>query len=375
MARMAALCRPHYLPSERMAILELRRSRMVARGWSLRQTAEAFLVRPETIASWMKRVDEKGPDALLELHEPVNRFPDLVRYLVQRLKLLCPTMGNVKMAETLARAGLHLGKSTVGRILQERPAPVPQKDAQRSTGRVVTSKYPNHVWLVDLTTISTGSGFCCSWFPGALPQRWPFCHWLAIVVDHFSRRVQGFAIFDHQPDSLEIRMFLGRTIHATGSAPRHLISDKGTQFWPGKEYRKWCRSHGIRPRFGAVGKQGSIAIVERVILTTKQILRELPLIPLRRQQLRRELAAIFSWYNQHRPHTSLEGGTPDEVYHRGRPANRRPRLEPRDRWPRASPCARPHTLVAGQPGDRFTICVGFHAGRRHLPIVSLQRAA
>jgi transcriptional regulator with XRE-family HTH domain len=170
MARVAALRRPHDLPTERMAILELR----AARGWSLKQTADILLVSPETIASWMKRVDEKGPDALLELHEPVNRFPDLVRYLVQRLKLLCPTMGNVKMAETLARAGLHLGKSTVGRILQERPAPVPQKDAQRSTGRVVTSKYPNHVWLVDLTTITTGSGFWCSWFPGAVPQRWPF---------------------------------------------------------------------------------------------------------------------------------------------------------------------------------------------------------
>ena len=78
MARMAALRRPHYLPSERMAILELR----AARGWSLQQTADTLLVSPETIASWMKRVDEKGPDALLELHEPVNRFPDLVRYLV-----------------------------------------------------------------------------------------------------------------------------------------------------------------------------------------------------------------------------------------------------------------------------------------------------
>ena len=29
----------------------------------------------------------------------------------------------------------------------------------------------------------------------------------------------------------------------------------------------------------------------------------------------------------------------------------------------------------GQPGDRFRIRVDFHEGRRHLPIVSLQRAA
>ena len=153
--RIPALRRPHYLPTERMAILQLR----AARGWSLQQTANAFLVTGETIASWTKRVDEDGPDALLKLHEPVNRVPDLVRYLVQRLKILCPTMGKAKMAETLARAGLHLGKSTVGRILEEKPATPPQKDAQMDTVRVVTSKYPNHVWLIDLTTVPIGVGF------------------------------------------------------------------------------------------------------------------------------------------------------------------------------------------------------------------------
>ncbi len=39
--------RPHYAPTERMAILELR----AARGWSLSQTADAFLVTAATIAS------------------------------------------------------------------------------------------------------------------------------------------------------------------------------------------------------------------------------------------------------------------------------------------------------------------------------------
>jgi len=31
---------------------------------------------------------------------------------VQRLKALCPGMGRVKTAQTLARAGLHLGATT-----------------------------------------------------------------------------------------------------------------------------------------------------------------------------------------------------------------------------------------------------------------------
>jgi transcriptional regulator with XRE-family HTH domain len=65
-----------------MAILELR----AARGWSLKQTADTFLVTPATIASWLKRINDQGANALLQLREPVNKFPDFVRYIVQRLK-------------------------------------------------------------------------------------------------------------------------------------------------------------------------------------------------------------------------------------------------------------------------------------------------
>ena len=49
MARVPAHRRPHYLPTERMAILELR----AARAWSKAQTARAFLVASSTIALWL----------------------------------------------------------------------------------------------------------------------------------------------------------------------------------------------------------------------------------------------------------------------------------------------------------------------------------
>ena len=76
MARIPAPRRPHDSPVERLEILQLR----AARKWSLQQTADAFFVTPETIASWTKRLDEQGANALLQMPEPVNRFPDLVRY-------------------------------------------------------------------------------------------------------------------------------------------------------------------------------------------------------------------------------------------------------------------------------------------------------
>jgi len=94
MAQITPHRRPHYPPTDRMAILELR----AARGWNQAQAARAMLVTPATVAAWMRRVDEQGPDALLQLPEPVNQFPDFVRHIVRRLKALCPSMGKVKIA-------------------------------------------------------------------------------------------------------------------------------------------------------------------------------------------------------------------------------------------------------------------------------------
>ena len=80
MARIPAQRRPHYAPVERMEILQLR----AARRWTLEQTAKAFLVTPETVAAWMKRMDQDGPNSLLQLPETVNRFPDLVPLISRR---------------------------------------------------------------------------------------------------------------------------------------------------------------------------------------------------------------------------------------------------------------------------------------------------
>ena len=365
--------RPQYPPVERMAILELK----TARGWSLEQTAKAFFVTAATISSWMKRLDEDGPDALVQTREAVNRFPDFVRYVVQRLKTLCPTMGKVKIAESLARAGLHLGSTSVGRMLKEkhRRLEPPDDSDEPVTERVVTAKYANHVWHVDLTTVPTGAGFWTSWLPFALPQCWPFCWWVAVVIDHFSRRVMGLAAFKSQPTSEEVRGFLGRAIAKAKKAPRHIICDRGRQF-DCDGFRDWCRRKGIkRPRYGAVGKHGSISVVERFILTMKCLLGRLPLVSYRRDAFRQELDAIAAWYNQHRPHEWLGGRTPDEVYNGRFPANRRPRFEPRSHWLRSSPCARPWALVRGSPGAKLKLDVSFYAGRKHLPIVTLRRVA
>ena len=191
--------RPRYGPCERMTILEL----CVARGWSLMQAADTFRVAAATIASWSARLDEGGPAALLQLPGPVNRYPDFVRYLVQRLKTLCPAMGKVRIADTLCRADLHLEATTVGRILKEERISDPGDD-ESPLCHVVTARGPNHVWHVDLTVVPTSSGFWTPWSPFSLPQHWPFCWWVGIVLDHCSRSVLGTRAFKECPSAAEM---------------------------------------------------------------------------------------------------------------------------------------------------------------------------
>ena len=371
-ARIEPHRRPHYPPVERMAILQLR----AARGWSLEQTAGVFHVTAPTISSWIRRLKEEGPDALVQLRQPVNRFPEFVRYVVQQLKTLCPAMGKRMLAQTLARAGLHLGTTTVGRILKEKPVPPPQTTKQaESTGRVVTAKRPDHVWHIDLTVVPTGAGMWCAWLPFAPPQQWPFCWWVLVAVDHFSRRAMGVGVFANRPDCRAVCTSLGQTLRRVGATPKYIVCDRDSVF-DCDAFRGWVKRKGIRPpRYGAVGMHGSIAVVERFILTLKQMLHQIPLIPLRRESFRCELVAIAQWYNEHQPHMTLGGKTPNEVYERRFPANRKPRIEPRPRWPRGSPCAKPWALVGGKPGQRLDPTVSFHKKLCHLPVVMLKRAA
>jgi putative transposase len=198
---------------------------------------------------------------------------------------------------------------------------------------------------------------------------------VSVAVDHGSRRVMGFALFRGQPTAKRVRQFMERAIRAAGRQPKYLVTDHGRQF-VARNFRRWCRRRGIRQRFGAIGKYGSLAVIERAIRTLKnECTRRLVAVPYRLGDFEKELELYFSWYNGHRPHSRLRGVTPDEVYHRRRPAIRAPRFEPRPRWPRRSPCASPQALIRGQPGARLALELRYFAGRRHLPVVALKRVA
>jgi len=379
-ARMAALApqrRPHYPPSKRMAILQL----MAARGWSKAQTGRRFLVIDDTVASWNGRIEEDGPDALVEASVPVNKFPDFVTAMVAKLKRLFPVMGRRRIADFLGRAGLHIAPSTVRRMLNrapasETPAPVapaknPDEPVSSAKPRTVIAKYPNHVWGIDTTAVPTSMGFWTSWFPFSLAQFWPFCWWVAVVIDHWSRRSLGLASFKRRPTAEEICIVLDEAARRAGRAPKYTVSDQGSEF--GEEYLEWCDDHEVRARFGAVGRHGSIAVEERYIRTLKEEGLAHEFVPLRQTAFCASLARFEDWYNEVRPHSSIGGATPDDVFHRRRPANRRRRFEPRARYPAKGACAAPWAPARAKIGARLDLVATSFQGARHLAQIEIRR--
>ena len=375
--RMPPAQRPHYKPKERLEILEEK----TRRGLRTEEVARRFLVTVATVERWLSRLDEGGEKALLAMRRPVNRLDDLVGEMVREVGKHCPQMGKKRIAQILARAGLRLAESTVARKLKEKPdskrppppAPEPQS-ASPASGRTVIAKYESHVWGLDHTVVPTAVGFWVPWFPGAMLQVWPFCFWLSVVMDHFSRRILAIGVYTREPSGQQVCRLLDRARRRAGGAPKYTVTDQGAQFR--EKYRRWCERWSVKPRYGAVGKHGSIAIVERFWRSLK----EEAFGPERRGVVinlgaMAELCSRYvDWYNDIRPHQGLDGATPSEVFDGRRPPHQRPCDRPRARSPDPS-IAAASRMPRGQRDEKLRLVLGHAPGLHHLPVIELRKAA
>ena len=386
LALVAPRSRPHYPPKERFAILLLK----AKTGWSTTETARRFLVTAATIAGWTKRVDERGEGALVEPRTPVNRHPDRVALIVQETYAAAPGGGRRKIADLLARAGLVLAASTVERLAKRQlprsprsprsPTETDTADAATSSmkadekkptttckdgsPRVVKSKYAHHLWHVDITTIATADGMSLPWWSFALSLVWPFSWHIAVVLDHFSRSIVAFDVFGKEPTARQICRLLDRAVRAAGRAPKHMVTDRGSQF--ASEYQDWCNTNDVKPRWGAIGQHGSIAVIERFFRSLKDEHLHRIIVPFARRRLLRGLDAYQRWYNEHRPHQTLGGRTPRERLE-GRDAERRtPRFQLRARFPIEEDAER---------CDELKLVVRHIDGEKHLPVFEILNAA
>ncbi|MBL8741363.1 MAG: DDE-type integrase/transposase/recombinase [Myxococcales bacterium] len=387
MARLDPRKRPHFAGDERLAILLLR----AARGWTAAETARRFFLTTATVAAWFGRRDEGGDDALVRTSTPVNRFPDYVREAVRAIRASFPMLGTKRIAQVLARIGLHVAEATIRRIVTDTPeapppssAPSAAAEGKQPTSKTSTSappprtpnarvaaKHPQHVWHVDLTFVPTSLGLWVPWPPSALPPRWPFGWWVGAVLDHHTRAIVQASVWHSVPNATQVVDLLRAALTAAGRAPRHIVSDQGVQFRD--DYREWCRSLNVRPRFGAVHQHGSIAIIERFWRSMKdECFRRIP-VPLALAAMTRELAAYLDWYHAHRPHQALGGLTPAERMSAKRPARDKRRLEPRPNMPIA--VSRPARMKPRRVKGSLQLCVVRELGAAKLPVLDLRQAA
>ena len=100
--------------------------------------------------------------------------------------------------------------------------------------------------------------------------------------------------------------------------PKHIISDQA-QVFVSDAFAELLKQWNIKPRFGAIGKHGSIAVTERVIKTLKyEWLRCVPIIK-GFDHLTSMCMEFEHWYNAWRPHMTLEGLRPDDSYYDRKP--------------------------------------------------------
>jgi len=100
----------------------------------------------------------------------------------------------------------------------------------------------------------------------------------------------------------------------------HFISDHARCF-TGQVFRRKLLRLGVKQRFGAVGRKGSIALIERLWRTLKDTLGLRLLRPSAAEDLMEKVEMGLAHYSYCRPHQGLGGATPAEAYFGRTPAH------------------------------------------------------
>jgi transposase InsO family protein len=291
--------KPRYTLRERLFILW----HIEAFGIARRKVTEHLGVSRSTVYRWLHQIDDTS-----HTQNPANKTPLEIAVLIWEITGSNIDWGRVRIANQLALLNIFISASTVRNILN-RPKPrkpdgfpvASAKTKEKIEARSIPAWYPNHVWSVD-TTIVLCWGL------------WPI-H-IFVVIDHFSRKVMSVTPLEG-PNAGWINNALESAIEKHG-APKHIISDQAGVF-TGNVFAELLDSWNVKPRFGAVGKHGSISVTERVIKTLKyEWLKRAPIIK-GFDHLTMLCEEFECWYNSWRPHMTLDGIRPDDVYYDNKP--------------------------------------------------------
>ena len=263
------------------------------------RVTEHLGIAKSTLYRWLHKIEEQQ-----QSNTPPNKTPMEIASLVWEISKANVSWGRVRVANQLALLNIFLFGSIVRNILN-RPKPrktsessaKPKKVEDETEARSIPAWYPNHVWSIDTTMM-----YCWG--------LWPI-H-ICVVIDHFSRKVMA-AVPLEGPNAGWINNALENAIEKYGP-PKHIISDQSSVFI-GDVFDELIDTYEILHRFGAIGKHGSISVTERVNKTLKyEWLKRVAFI--KGIDHLTDLCKEFElWYNIWRPHMTLEGLRPDDVYY------------------------------------------------------------
>ena len=204
---------PHYRRSERYRILRIRQLLSL----SLAETARRFRISSDTVAGWERQLEHEAGDTVGSLVRPGLPFADMPTRSTLGEDHGFGGVWCLRNHRTDARSSpLELSERTVARILQENilmPSGAP--DLVMPMPRAVRARYPNHIWVSDITEIKSLFGLCS--------------FYLAVVLDVFSRMPVSARVFCTRPSASDLVELIEHAVRRFGP-PRHFVSDQGSQF-------------------------------------------------------------------------------------------------------------------------------------------------
>ena len=287
--------KPRYTLRERLLILWHMEAFQIPR----RKIAEHLGVSKSTVYRWLHKIQDDKQARI-----PANKTPKEITALIWEIAKSNISWGRFRIANQLGLLNVFISASTVRNILRQPapdnpPAPTTLKKdtTEKEEAKSIPAWYSNHVWSIDTTEV-----MCWG--------LWPIN--VCVVIDHFSRKVMSVTPLEGR-NAGWINNALESAIEENGS-PKHIISDQARVFI-GDVFAKLLEQWDIKPRLGAIGKHGSISVTERVNKTLKYEWLKRAAIIKDFDHLVALCDEFEDWYNTWRPHMTLDGLRPDDVYH------------------------------------------------------------
>ena len=239
------------------------------------------------------------------LPRPVPEADLAIMRRLDRLHLEFPFAGSRMLRGLLASEGCKIGRRHVKTLMRRMgiaalyrhprtTKPEPGHKIYPYLLRGIEVTRPNQVWAMDITYIQMARGFV----------------YLAVVLDWFSRRVLSWRVSITMEASFCIETL--EDALARHGKPEIVNTDQGSQFTGAAFTGVLCQNE-IAISMDGKGAWRDNVFVERLWRSVKYeevYLKAYDSV----SEARASIGRYLDFYNRRRPHSSLDGGTPDQAY-------------------------------------------------------------